>query len=172
MGVTSGKAATVANAARNDLPPRRVLALDYGRRRIGLAISDELGITARPLAVLARTNRRNDLRRLREVARQHNVRLIIVGHPLHLDGSVSEMAGECARFAARVQKELGIEVVLADERLTSRTAGEMLATGQPAQRRRRGPVDDVAAAIMLRDYLENAPAPAAQSDSRPGRRED
>ncbi|MBI1738847.1 MAG: Holliday junction resolvase RuvX, partial [Acidobacteria bacterium] len=65
----------------------RVLAIDYGRKRIGVAISDELGMTARPLETLERTNRRNDLRRLRELACKHEVARIVVGNPVRLDGS-------------------------------------------------------------------------------------
>jgi putative holliday junction resolvase len=159
MAVTAGSANALKTPGKVS-PARRVLALDYGRRRIGMAISDEMGITAKPLAVLERTNRRHDLRRLREIARQQGVRLIIVGHPLHLDGAVSEMAQECARFAVRVRKELGIEVTLADERLTSHTAKEMLAARSLGARRGRDAVDDVAAAILLRDYLDGVHTPA------------
>ena len=65
--------------------PARVLAIDYGRRRLGLALSDALGLTAQPLTTLARANRRDDLRCLRELVRRHGVQRIIVGHPLHLD---------------------------------------------------------------------------------------
>src|SRR5450755_907921 len=151
---------------------RRVLALDYGRSRIGIAISDEMEITARPLAILERTNRRDDLRRLRAIARQHSVRLIIVGHPVHLNGTVSEMAQECARFAVRVRKGLGIEVTLADERLSSHTAREMLTEKSRGLRRRGDVVDDLAAAILLRDYLDgvHTPARAAISDAGAGER--
>jgi putative Holliday junction resolvase len=138
----------------------RIMALDYGRKRIGIALSDELRITARPLEILKRTNRRNDLRRLREIVRQHGVRLIVLGYPLHLDGNVGEMAEEVARFARRVSHELGVEVQLADERLTSWEAKRI---STPAQGRRGDSPeknDDVAAAILLTDYLNHiAPAP-------------
>src|SRR5271170_8278954 len=78
----------------------RILALDYGRKRIGLALSDELGLTAQPLVTFLRTNRRNDLRRLREICRKHSVVRILVGHPLHITGEPSPMAEEAALFAA------------------------------------------------------------------------
>lgn len=133
---------------------RRVLAVDYGRKRIGLALSDELGLTAQPLATLVRVNRQNDLRRLREACRTHGVTHIIVGHPLHMTGEAGEMANEAARFAARLQKEIGIGVELVDERLTSWEAEQTLAETKSSARRRRKPLDDVAAAVLLRDYLE------------------
>jgi len=137
----------------------RILAIDYGRKRIGLALSDELRLTARPLQTLVRTNRRNDLRRLREICRRHEVGRIVVGHPVNLDGSESKMAGEATRFAARIQKELGVPVELADERLTSWEAETMLAEAKP-KKRGRTPVDQVAAAVILREYLERLPGKA------------
>jgi putative Holliday junction resolvase len=133
---------------------RRVLAVDYGRKRIGLALSDALGLTAQPFATLVRVNRQNDLRRLREACRTHGVTLIIVGHPLHMTGEPGEMANEAARFAARLEKEIGIPVELVDERLTSWEAAQTVAETKSSARRRRRPLDDVAAAVLLRDYLE------------------
>jgi putative Holliday junction resolvase len=139
---------------------RRVLAIDYGRKRIGLALSDELGLTAWPLETLLRTNRRDDLRRLREICRKHEVSRMVVGHPIHMNGETSPMADEAARFALRLEKELGIGVELADERLTSWEAERTVAETRSSSRRRRGPLDDVAAAILLREYLERKRAPA------------
>ena len=132
----------------------RVLAIDYGHKRIGLAISDELGMTARPLETLSRTNRRNDLRRLRELARQHEVARIVVGNPLRLDGSAGEMAEQAARFAARVQKELGLPVEMMDERLSSWVAQETSAAMKTKRDKQAAGVDAVAAAVILRDFLE------------------
>jgi len=135
--------------------PRRILAVDYGRKRIGLALSDELGLTAQPLGTLVRMNRQKDLSRLREACRTHGVTHIIVGHPLHMTGEAGEMANEAARFAARIEKEIGIDVELVDERLTSWEATQTVAETRPSARRKREPLDDVAAAILLRDYLEH-----------------
>ena len=135
----------------------RILAIDYGRKRIGLALSDELWLTARPLETIVRTNRRNDLRRLREVCRKHGVTRIVVGLPLHMTGESGPMAEEASRFAARVGKELGIQVELADERLTTWEAEQMMDQPpgpQEPPRGRRRPLDEVAAAILLRGYLE------------------
>jgi putative Holliday junction resolvase len=137
----------------------RVLAIDYGRKRFGLAISDELGVTSRPLTTLARTNRRDDLRRLRLLAREHGVRRIVVGLPLRLDGAESEMAAEATRFAARLAQNLGLPVEMADERLTSWEAGQHA----PEKNRKQGKSskaasrDEIAAAIILRGYLAARP---------------
>jgi putative holliday junction resolvase len=131
----------------------RILAVDYGRKRIGLALSDELRMTARPLATIVRTNRQDDLRRLREICRDNGVMRIVVGQPLHMTGEISPMAEETARFAARLEKQLGIQVEIADERLTSWEAKRTLAK-KTATPRQRKPIDDVAAAVLLRDYLE------------------
>jgi putative Holliday junction resolvase len=137
--------------------PRRILSVDYGRKRIGLALSDELGLTAQPLTTLVRVNRQTDLRRLREACRAHGVAHIIVGHPIHMTGEAGEMANEAARFAARLEKETGIGVELVDERLTSWEAKQTVAetrSSVSSKKRRREPLDDVAAAVLLRDYLE------------------
>lgn len=131
----------------------RVLAIDYGRKRIGLALSDELGLTARPLATLTRTSRRNDLSRLRAICRSHSVARIIVGHPLHLDGGTSEMGDETARFADRLRKELGIPAELVDERLTSWEAKQTMAS-KSSKRPKTGQLDGVAAALLLSEFLE------------------
>lgn len=133
--------------------PGRVLAVDYGRQRIGLAISDELRLTAQPLTILLRTNRANDLRRLREICREHGVTAIIVGHPLHLSGTRSEMADEACRFATRLKKNLGLAVELVDERLTSWEAAQIRRPPDSTSARPR-PIDDLAAALILRDFLE------------------
>lgn len=140
--------------------PRRVLALDYGRRRIGMALSDELGLTAQPLGTLARVNRQTDLRRLRETCRAHGVTHIIVGHPLHITGDAGEMADEAARFAKHLAHETGLGVELIDERLTSWEAKQIVAEtrtarpSKPGKGRKRAPLDHIAAAVLLRDYLE------------------
>jgi putative holliday junction resolvase len=142
--------------------PRRILAVDYGRKRIGLALSDELGLTAQPLATLVRVNRQTDLRSLREACCAHGVTHIIVGHPLHMTGEAGEMANEAARFAARLEKESGIGVELVDERLTSWEAKQTVAETRSSssfKKRRREPLDDVAAAVLLRDYLERSRGP-------------
>jgi putative holliday junction resolvase len=136
-----------------ELAMSRILAIDYGRKRIGLALSDDLGATAQPLLTIARTNRRDVILRLREICAKHEVAHIIVGHPLHITGEAGEMAAEAARFAMRLSKELRIETELYDERLTTWEAEQTMA--ETKARRKGEPLDAIAAAVLLRDYLES-----------------
>jgi len=152
--------------AAPDAKAARILAIDYGRKRIGLALSDELGLTAQPLVTLVRANRRDDMRRLRDICRQHGVARILVGHPLHMTGAAGEMADEAARFAARLKKELGIVVELVDERLTTWEAEQTMAEIKSSSRRKRTHIDDVAAAVLLREYLNRQ-----RTQPRPARAE-
>lgn len=164
-GSSSSSPAT-ARAPRSDVPGLRILAIDYGRRRIGLAVSDELRLTARPLGTLLRQNRRDALRLLRAIVRANGVGKILVGHPVHLNGVSSEMSVETERFAARIQKELGLPVELVDERLTSWEAEQTLAETKASRGKAssRQNIDAVAAAILLREYLERASAPKKGGD--------
>jgi putative pre-16S rRNA nuclease len=142
-----------------------ILAIDYGKKRLGLALSDEYGVTSRPYATWTRINRRRDLARLRELVRQQGIRRIVVGLPLHLDGAPSGMSEEAKSFAARVEKALGLPVEMMDERLSSWEAHQTLSNMNSSNRARRGssrraapsrksPLDEIAAAIILRDYLD------------------
>lgn len=142
-----------------------ILAIDYGKKRLGLALSDEFRSISRPYATWTRTNRRRDLARLRELIREQKISQIVVGLPLHLDGTPSEMSEEANRFAARAAKALGIPVEMIDERLTSWDAHETMAarsTGKPGRltagagsgKKSDLPLDEIAAAIILRDYLD------------------
>jgi putative holliday junction resolvase len=145
-----------------------ILGIDYGRARMGLALADRLTGLARPLDTLARINRNEDMRRLREIAHEHGVKQVVVGLPLRLDGSRGEMAGEAARFAERVRKQLGVAVELVDERLTSWEAerlleersGRRLHADARRTRQKRGAgqgkasVDAIAATVILEQYLQ------------------
>ena len=143
--------------------------MDYGRARIGLAIASAESRIARPLATLDRINRNEDMRRLRELVREHGVKQIVVGLPLRLDGARGEMAGEAERFANRVRKQIGVPVEFVDERLTSWEAERILEEefgrtlrDDAAKRGKKKPakigVDAVAAAVILREYLERCAA--------------
>jgi putative Holliday junction resolvase len=155
-------------------PVGAILAIDYGQKRLGLALSDEHGVTSRPFAIWTRINRRRDLARLRELVRQHAVRRIVVGLPLHLDGTPSEMSEEAKGFAARVEKALGVRVEMVDERLSSWEAEQAVAAKQSAGSSRRGAaqdprrkkktLDDVAAAVILQDYLDSTRAQTGTHD--------
>ena len=143
----------------------KILAVDYGRARIGLAIAESVRGIAQPLGILERINRNEDMRRLRELVRDNAVKLILVGLPLRLDGSRGEMAEETERFAQRVRKQIGVAVEMADERLTSWEAERMLEEEfgrkskqiDGASKKKKDfekiTVDSVAATIILREYL-------------------
>lgn len=153
MSILEAKKAGIRGEAAGQ--PHRILAIDYGRKRIGVAISDEFGLIARPLAVVVRKNRETDLKRLREICAEHSVGRIIVGHPLHITGETGAMAREAEAFAARLAKALRIETEMVDERLTSWQARETLSETGNNTPAKRGAIDDVAAAVLLRDYLEH-----------------
>jgi putative Holliday junction resolvase len=145
-----------------------ILAIDYGRSRIGLAIADAEVRLPQPIGTLDRINRNEDMRRLRELARDHNVKQVVVGLPLRLDGTQSEMADEASRFAERLRKQIGLPVEMVDERLTSWEAERLMeevggrvihkespVTGKKIRKEQgKLTVDSVAAAVILKEYLE------------------
>lgn len=147
-----------ASHVRVEANSGRVLAIDYGRKRLGLAVSDPLRVTAQPLATWRRSNRRRDLARLRDLCREQEVGLILVGLPLHLEGSDGAMAAEASRFAELMRAEVGRPVELVDERLSSWAAEQALGENNRgksrSRERRRHRLDEVAAAVILRDYLQ------------------
>ena len=147
-----------ASADESPQESARILAVDYGQKRIGLAVSDGLGLTAQPLAVLIRKNRQTDLKRIKEICAHHGVKRIIVGHPVHITGETGTMAQEAARFADRLRKAVKIETELVDERLTSWEARQTLSETKHRSSRKGAAVDDVAAAVLLRDYIEHTRA--------------
>jgi putative Holliday junction resolvase len=129
----------------------RLLAIDYGRRRLGLALSDELACTVRPLTTLKRAGRGNDLARLAELARRYQVAGVVVGYPLNLQGDRGTLTAEVERFARRLQQILQIPVELFDERLTTWEATRWRA--EHPRSARRNTDDAIAAAILLRSFL-------------------
>jgi putative holliday junction resolvase len=130
----------------------RVLAIDYGTKRIGLAISDPLGVLATGLDTLRRKNIRADIAHIAELVRTREVGRIVVGNPLLLDGRPSEISMEAEAFARRLSESTGVGYEMWDERLTSREAATKLReTGR--QPRRDGGVDKLAATIILDSYL-------------------
>jgi putative Holliday junction resolvase len=138
----------------------RVLALDVGTKRIGLAVSDETRTIATPLRALSRPPQgyRKTLEDLRAVMRETGASELVVGLPLRLDGEWGEQARGAAAFADLLRTRLGVPVALQDERLTSFEAEEALAEGGLNRAERRKHVDAVAASLILRGYLERAAA--------------
>lgn len=132
----------------------RVLALDFGKRRIGLAISDELGLTAQGLETLERTNLREDLARLARIAADQSVTLLLVGDPIHMSGRPGAQSQRVREFARRLQRQTGLPVRFWDERLTTVEANRVLREGGLRPRERRQAADRLSAVILLESYLE------------------
>jgi putative Holliday junction resolvase len=133
----------------------RVLALDLGKRRIGLALSDELGVTAQGLETLERTNIRTDLARLSELVSQRNVTTILIGNPLHMSGHEGRQAVHAREFGARLQAATGLPVEFWDERLTTVEAQRVLRQSGISIEKRAKAVDRLAAVILLESYLDS-----------------
>ena len=132
----------------------RVLGLDPGSRRIGVALSDELGMTAQPLATVDRGSEAETVERIRVALGGAELRLAVVGLPLRLDGSEGGLARAARRLAEVVGAGLGVEVELWDERMTSVQADRLLIEAGLNRAARRGVTDRVAAAIMLQSFLD------------------
>lgn len=133
----------------------RYLALDIGARRIGVAVSDELGLTAQPVLTLERrASRREDLRSLARLCRRFGVTGIVVGNPLHLSGEMSPRALKCQAFANELGELTGLPIHLWDERLTSHEAHRILYEAGRARQTHRRVVDQVAATLILQGFLD------------------
>ena len=104
----------------------RIMGLDYGSRRIGVALSDELGLTAQPLATVERRNREDDMEAIARLVGAHGVEKIVVGYPVRLDGTEGIQCDKVNRFARRLEARFGLPVVKWDETLSTRTAEEIL----------------------------------------------
>ncbi len=132
-----------------------LLGLDLGERRIGLALSDPLGITARPLSVLECVSLGEDVRAVGELVARHRAQAVVVGLPLSMDGAAGAAARRARRFARALGRALAVPVHLWDERLTTAQAErDLLAAGQRRTARRQIR-DAVAAALILQSYLDS-----------------
>jgi putative Holliday junction resolvase len=133
----------------------RVLALDLGKKRIGMALSDELGVTAQGLETLERTNIREDLARISQLAAQRSVSLILMGNPLHMSGREGRQAEYARDFGERLRAASGIPVEFWDERLTTVAAQRVLRESGISIEKRAKAVDRLAAVILLESYLDS-----------------
>jgi len=135
---------------------KRILGIDYGSVRIGLSISDPLGLIAQPIEAVK--NDASLFANLGKIKARENAALIIVGMPLNLKGQKAQKAEEVQRFIERLKEELGIEILTCDERFTTAIAGKtMLAMGTKKKERQKkdGRIDSMAAAVMLQGYLDS-----------------
>ncbi len=135
----------------------RILGLDYGKRYVGAAVSDPLGLTAQPLEVIQRKEEnklRRTFARIEELVKEYDVKRIVVGLPKNMDDTEGESAAKCRDFAANVSRRTGIETVLWDERLSSVSANDILIESGVRREDKKKYIDKIAASIILRDYLD------------------
>ena len=132
----------------------RILALDLGKRRIGLAISDPLGITAQGLPNLERRNKRSDFAALETLIREREIGMILMGNPINMGGAEGRQSGWVREFAEELERRTHLPVKLWDERLTTVEAQRVLKSSGISSRKRADSVDRLAAVILLESYLD------------------
>ena len=137
----------------------RVMGIDYGDVRIGVALSDPLGITAQAYAVLDVRKTRDIMRELATIAATHDVGRVVVGYPRNMNGTVGERARRAEEFAETVKAATSLPVTLFDERLTTVSAQRALIAGRVRREKRRDVVDKIAAALILQTYLDSGGRP-------------
>jgi putative Holliday junction resolvase len=131
---------------------RRILGVDFGRARIGIAVSDELGLLAHPVKTIPAS--RDAAKQIAEIARDKNVERVVVGLPRHMSGGMGESAGEALALAGKLRQLLNCEVITWDERLTTVAANRALRDSGKKTRDSRNIVDQVAAQMILQGYLD------------------
>ncbi len=141
------------------------MALDVGARRIGLAVSDPLGITGQGLETLQRKNKRTDLEKLERVISEYTVTEIVVGYPLRMSGVASAQTGHVEAFAQDLEKKFGLPVHRWDERLTSVQAGRVLRESNISIEKRAQAVDRLAAVLILQSFLDHRAMQRENRDS-------
>ncbi len=144
---------------------QRILAIDHGSKRIGFALSDELGWTAQPLETFYRRNPDADIRHIQELVREHEVGRVLVGMPLRLDGESGPAAKVVEAFIELLRPALSVPVITWDERMTTCAAEDLLIAADVGRRKRKGIVDRIAAAILLQSYLASLEKPSASPEA-------
>ena len=134
---------------------RRVLAIDLGSKRIGLAISDATGTIAQGLETLQKQNNASDYDKIIKICRSRGVEACVVGFPLHLSGGLSEEAQRVTGWVEGLKKVLGCPVELWDERLTSREATRTMIRAGLSRKRQKEKCDIISATLILQNYLEH-----------------
>jgi putative Holliday junction resolvase len=135
------------------MPVGRILSIDYGEKRIGLAVSDPLGITAHALDLLIRTKVSDDFDKIMELIKEYDVTKVVIGLPLNMDGSEGFMVEAVRKFSAGLKNRCPIEIVELDERLTSMEAERALNQASIKGKKKKAKMDGIAAQIILQTYL-------------------
>ena len=137
---------------------KRILGIDYGTARIGLALSDELQMLAHPAETITVAKTRDPAARIAEIVREKNVERIIVGLPRHMNGTAGASAEEAQALAEKLRGLVSCEVRTWDERLSTVAAQRALREAGKSTRQTRGYIDQVAAQMLLQSYLDSLPA--------------
>ncbi len=135
----------------------RTLGIDWGVKRLGLALSDLTGAVASPLKTITRKGNRADIREITELTGQHEVERIVVGIPLNMDGRAGESAGRVTKFSKMLEEAVDVPVILVDERYSSQAAERAMLEADLSRKKRREKRDGVAAAWFLQAYLDSQP---------------
>ena len=135
---------------------KRWLALDLGHVRIGVALSDTLGMTAQPLTVLKSVGTQKDIITIGGLVNEHEVSQVVVGLPINMDGTESNQTKKIREFTYKLSNRLNVPVFFIDERLTSRQAERMMTDSGVTAKKQRGKVDQIAAALLLQSALKGA----------------
>lgn len=134
----------------------RVMGLDVGDKTVGVAMSDELGITAIPITVISRTGSlKREIGEIRRLVEENGVGCIVVGMPLMLDGTVGIQAQKVEAFVEELRRRLRVQIVTWDERLTTSEVERILIASDQSRMKRKKVIDKLAAAVMLRSYMES-----------------
>lgn len=132
----------------------RILGLDYGTKRIGVAVCDELGMTAQGLTTIARKDRRHDLENIARFIKTYSVEKIVIGYPLRLDGTEGIQCEKINKFASLLKSTFSLPVIKWDETLSTKEAEEILIRANISRKKRKDIVDKLAASLILQGYLD------------------
>ncbi|MBE6771008.1 MAG: Holliday junction resolvase RuvX [Ruminococcaceae bacterium] len=131
-----------------------IMAIDYGDVRTGIAVCDKFEMLASPVCVITERNTEKLINEISELAKQHKAELFVVGLPKNMDSSIGSRAEKCAEFAENLSKHTGIDFVMRDERLSTVSAHNALNTTNTRGKKRKNVVDQVAAVMILQDYID------------------
>ena len=137
----------------------RTMAIDFGQKRIGVAVSDPLGITAQPLPFVANAGYQKSAEAVAAICRERQVSEIVVGLPRHMNGDEGDSAKLARRFGDALEAATSLPVIYLDERLTSKAVDRMMLEADLSRKKRRERIDSAAAAMILRDYLASRSGP-------------
>ncbi len=146
----------------------RIMGIDYGERRMGMAISDPLGITAQGLPTIERTHLDEDIKKIVQLIRENDVSEVVVGLPKHMNNSLGEKAQAVLAFIELLKKFINVPIFTLDERLSTVRAERALLEGNLSRKKRKVRVDMVAAQLILQDYLARRQTQPSESSSTQG----